>query len=434
MKKRKIFSQMALPGLLALLLTMTCPVWAAAVDNTAVYTITTNEIQGWPQGPEISSDTAVLMDADSGLVLYSKGGDERRYPASITKVMTLLLAVENASLEDSVTFSDSAVSNITADSSNIGMQVGEVMSMEDCLYALVLKSANEVATQIAEYVGGTEEAFIQMMNDRAAELGCTDTHFVNANGMPDDNHYTTAHDMARIMQAGLANETFREIIGSTDYTILPTNLNSEARLLHTDHPLMAVESGYYYEGCIGGKTGNTTVAGRTLITAAEKNGVTLIAVTLRASDLTVSCTDTTALLNYGYESFEEIQVEGGSVLVPAGVSVEELSTLEETDGDGAAVLNYYYGDFLVGTGSVPVISTSGEAVETEDAGSEDALETVSGEVTSETGSSGETDAAEEEEESEGTLRSLRPVLLVLLAVMVVVLAVLAALLIKRKRK
>ncbi len=150
---------------------------AAASDVTPV-SISTNEIAGWPAGPEITSETGVLMDADSGTLLYSKGGDEIRYPASITKIMTLLLAVENCSLKEDVVFTETGTRDISWDSGNIGMQVGEVMSMRACLYALVIRSANEVAAQIAEHVGGTEQHFVDMMNERAAQIGCTNTHFV----------------------------------------------------------------------------------------------------------------------------------------------------------------------------------------------------------------------------------------------------------------
>lgn len=151
---------------------------------TAPATISTNEISGWPTGPEITSETGVLMDADSGVLLYSKGGDEIRYPASITKIMTLLLAVENCSMKEDVVFTETGTRDISWDSGNIGMQVGEVMSMKACLCALIIRSANEVAAQIAEHVGGTEQNFIDMMNQRAAEIGCTNTHFANASGLP----------------------------------------------------------------------------------------------------------------------------------------------------------------------------------------------------------------------------------------------------------
>ena len=282
----------------------------AAVSEVTPVSISTNEISGWPAGPEITSETGVLMDADSGTLLYSKGGDEIRYPASITKIMTLLLAVENCSLKEDVVFTETGTRDISWDSGNIGMQVGEVMSMRACLYALVIRSANEVAAQIAEHVGGTEQHFVDMMNERAAQIGCTNTHFVNASGLPDPDHYSTAHDMALIMREGLKNKKFRRIIGATDYTIKPTNMNSESRVLHTHHPMLAPESSYHYDGCIGGKTG------------------------------------------YGYQNFTKAQVNGGEVSVPNGVTVDNL-TVQENSQDGNTVDDYYYNDYLLGSVEVP---------------------------------------------------------------------------------
>ena len=156
--------------------------------------------------------------------------------------------------------------------------------MKDCWSAAIIKSANEVCAQMAEYVGGTEAQFIEMMNQRAKEIGCKNTHFANASGLPDANHYTTAHDLAKIMRAGLQKSRFRQVISGVNYTIPATNL-SEARGMHTHMPLMAKESNLYYEGCIGGKTGNTNDAGHTLVTAARRNGRTYIAVTLRAPQI-----------------------------------------------------------------------------------------------------------------------------------------------------
>ena len=260
----------------------------AAVSEVTPVSISTNEISGWPAGPEITSETGVLMDAASGTLLYSKGGDEIRYPASITKIMTLLLAVENCSLKEDVVFTETGTRDISWDSGNIGMQVGEVMSMRACLYALVIRSANEVAAQIAEHVGGTEQHFVDMMNERAAQIGCTNTHFVNASGLPDPDHYSTAHDMALIMREGLKNKKFRRIIGATDYTIKPTNMNSEPRVLHTHHPMLAPESSYHYDGCIGGKTGYTSEAGLCLASFAEVYDREYILVTAGASGNTGS--------------------------------------------------------------------------------------------------------------------------------------------------
>ena len=226
-------------------------VQAAEVDNGASYPITTNAIEGWPQGPDTYSETAVLMDADTGTILYNKGMDEKRYPASITKIMTALLALENSNLDDQVTFTEECLADQTSDSGNIGMQVGEVLTMRQCLLALMIRSANDVATQIAVQIAGSVSAFADMMNQRAQELGCVNTHFVNASGMPDENHYTTAHDMALIFREAIKNQDFLDIIGTQSFTIDPTNMNPESRTYSTHHALVAQGAPEYYEGCFG---------------------------------------------------------------------------------------------------------------------------------------------------------------------------------------
>ena len=257
-----------------------------------------------PAVPDTFSETAVLMDADTGEVLYDKGMNEIRYPASITKLMSLLLAVENSTLDEQVVFTETGVRDVTPDSGNINMQVGEVLSMESCLYAMSIRSANEVSAQVAEYIGGTEAHFIEMMNQRAAELGCKNTHFVNASGLPDENHYSTAYDFALIMQAGLKNETFREILSNIDYTIPATEKSAE-RKLHTHLPLLAPESNLYYPECIGGKTGYTMASQNTMVVAAQKDGATYIVVTMKNADLGHNCVDSIALLDYAFTNFKK---------------------------------------------------------------------------------------------------------------------------------
>ena len=198
MKKR--ICQMAALGS-ALLLAFSAPVQAAAVTaNRTPAAVATNNVQNWPAGPETTSEAAVLIDADTGAVLYDKGMNEYRYPASTTKLMTILLATENSSPKDVVTFTETGIRDVTWDSSNINAQLGEQMTMKDCWFAAYIKSANEVCAQIAEYVGGTEANFVDMMNQRAKELGCTHTHFANASGLPDENHYSSPLDLARIMR------------------------------------------------------------------------------------------------------------------------------------------------------------------------------------------------------------------------------------------
>ena len=338
----------------------------AAVDLNAKYEISTNQIQGWPAGPEIISDTGILMDADTGVVLYNKGADEQRYPASITKIMTLLVAVENSTMDAQMTFTETGVRNVNADSSNIGTQVGEILSMKDCLYALIIQSANDVAAQIAEHIGGTEQAFIDMMNQRAQEIGCTNTHFANSSGLPDDNQHTTAHDMALIMQAAIQNESFRTIAAATSYTIPATN-KAAARNLTSKFTMTDTGSTGFYEGCIGGKEGYTEASGSTLVCAAQRNGMTLISVVLKgASGQTAP--DAASILNYGFDQFVTLSlgdsdfsiISGGDVVVPAGTGADSLTTEDSQNGDQID-RTYLFNGTSVGSAVLEVVQSDDTA-------------------------------------------------------------------------
>lgn len=319
----------------------------AAVVTTNGTPATAESFEGWPAAPETSSETAVMIDAETGAVLYDKGMNEYRYPASITKVMTLLVAIENSSPKDVVTFTETGIRDVTPDSSNINAQLGETMTMKDCWMAAYIESANEVCAQIAEYVGGTEAGFVEMMNQRAKELGCTHTNFTNASGLPDENHYTSALDMAKIMRAALRNKRFCQVIKCTKYTIPATNMSGE-RAMHTHMPLMSKGSaGAYYEGCLGGKTGHTIDAGYTFVTAAERDGRTYIVVTMKAAERVVNCTDTIALFDYAFDNFESISIDGQQMTVPKGVTVNDLTT-DTVERNGKTLERYFYSDQFLG--------------------------------------------------------------------------------------
>ncbi len=408
--KNKIAGTVA-AGIAALLIPAVS-VQAVTVNFGTAATVSSDSIQGWPKGPDTVSETAVLIDADTGAVLYDKGKDEYRYPASTTKIMTVLTAIENSSPEDSVTFTETGVRDVTWDSSNIGMQLGETITMKDCWYAAIIKSANEVCAQMAEYVGGTEAQFIEMMNEKARELRCRNTHFANASGLPDSNHYTTAYDLAKIMRAGLQNPRFRKVISAANYTIPATNL-SEARGMHTHMPLMAKESNLYYEGCIGGKTGNTNDAGHTLVVAAERNGRTYIAVTMRTADLGANCTDSIALFDYAFDNFDTLTVNGKKMTVPKGVTADQL-TVEQVDKNGTMLNRYFYNGQYVGY-AAPAATPTPQAVQTAAAGT--------GENTSGTQTVQEEAEIPESETEEG-LSDMSKILLGLMAVMAVTLVAL----------
>ena len=188
------------------------------LPQTIFATTDKKTVTTWPEGPENNSGAVCLLDADTGAVLYDKNMDEQRYPASITKILTALLIIENKQMTDTVTFGEHAVSESIPGNARINVQLGETITVEDALHAILLASANEVCTQLAIDIAGSEEGFAAMMNERAAALGCTNSHFVNANGLPDPNHYTSAHDMALIMQECIKNETFCRIESDLPHT------------------------------------------------------------------------------------------------------------------------------------------------------------------------------------------------------------------------
>lgn len=305
------------------------------VPESYEWEIQSNNIPGWPEGPKVMAETAIVMDMDTEEILYAKGIDEKRAPASTTKILTAMLAIEKVPFETQITFTDE-VNNIEAGSTHIGIKPGETLTMKDCAYAILLASANEVSSGVAEYIGTTVPAFVDMMNQRAKELGCTNTHFVNANGLYDENHYTTARDLAIIAKAAFQNETFREVVKTPYYIVPKTNITDEERWLNNHHK-MILQGSEYYEGCLGGKTGYTEKAGNTLVTYAERNGRKLVCALLADVNVVAQYTDTKALLDYGFDSFQRLDTTAVS-LSPAksdklGKQLEEkglLSTALET--------------------------------------------------------------------------------------------------------
>ncbi len=267
----------------------------------------------WPENtPNINSEAAIVMEASTGAILYEKNIHKTYYPASITKILTTLIALENSSLGEIVTHSKKAIYDVDLDSSRIGIDIGEQLTMEQSLYGIMLESANEVSYAVAEHISGDVESFAKLMNEKAASLGCVDSNFVNPHGLPDPNHYTSAYDMALISRAAINNETFRKIAGTRTYTIPPTNIQEEARPLANHHKF--VRKSIPYEGAIGGKTGYTSKAKYTLVTFAERNGMTLICVLMRSESIQSEYEDTANLLNYGFDNFsihKISDVEGG---------------------------------------------------------------------------------------------------------------------------
>lgn len=259
-----------------------------------------------PNAPAIVANNAIVMDAKTGTILYAKNAYDRCYPASITKVMTCLVALEHVDLNSTVTFSYDAIWGIERDSNHIALDVGEQITAEQCLYGILLQSANEASWGMAEHVAGSLDAFTDMMNAKAAELGCLDTHFVNANGLHDENHYTTCYDMALITKAAIQNPMFRTIDETIYYQIPPTNLCEEPRDLWHQLRMLYASSPYYYEYCEGGKTGYTDQARNTLTTYAEKNGMELICVMMDCEGAANCYTDSAALYEYYFNNYTYI--------------------------------------------------------------------------------------------------------------------------------
>lgn len=276
------------------------------------WTIETNEVKKWPQGPQVEAEGAAVMDIDTGAFLYSKNAEAKMYPASITKIMTTMVAIEHiseADLDKKVKASETALSPIGADSSQIWLSVGEKITMRSALYAIMLASANDAANVVAETVGGSIENFVQMMNDKAKELGCVNTHFVNPHGLHDDDHYTCAYDMALIAQAAYANPLFRQITKTVEYRIPKTKYMKEDRWLLNHQKMLYEDDEFTYDGCIGGKTGFTDDAWNTLVTYAKRDGRTLVCVELRVNGSWKTFNESAALLDYGFQNFRHEEVE-----------------------------------------------------------------------------------------------------------------------------
>lgn len=248
---------------------------------------------------ELNASSALLIDNRTNKILYNKDANKRLFPASTTKIVTAIIVLENHSLNEEVTASYDAVMTIPSGYSTANIQIGEVLTVEQLLELLLVHSANDSANVLAEYAGGSIDSFVSMMNTKVNELGLTDTHFTNPYGLQEDNHYTTSHDLAVIMQYCLKNETFRKISGQASCAIPATN-KSEPRKYSSTNELLIAGSRNYYPYLIAGKTGYTSKAGGCLVSVAYNNNLELISVILNSND---RFGDTKKLFNYGYSNF-----------------------------------------------------------------------------------------------------------------------------------
>ena len=260
---------------------------------------------------QLASQAAVLMDADTGVVLYEKNMNEQLYPASITKLMTALLAMEALEPEQVLTVSQTAVNAVPRTSSHIGLLAGERLTVDQALYAIGMESANDAANVLAEAVSGSLEAFAEKMNEKARELGALNTHFTNANGLPDSGHVTTAYDMALITAAALKQEGLANYFSTVNYTLSATNLSSARSFANKDRLLPGGQ--YYYDGVLLAKTGWTSSAQGTFAAAVRKGQTTLVAITLKSPLLEDKYKDTHKLLDYGFSHYSSVNVSGEQI-------------------------------------------------------------------------------------------------------------------------
>ena len=252
--------------------------------------------------PSVSANGAILLDNRTNKVLYSKNENERMYPASTTKIMTAILTLENGNLDDIVTASHEAVATIPYGYSIANIQVGEQLTVEQLLEALLVHSANDAANVLAEYVGGSIDSFVSMMNTKLNELGLTNSHFTNTYGLHDENHYTTPSDLAKLMQYCMKDTNFRRLAGMASCAIPATNMNDN-RLYTSTNFLLVPESNYYTSYITVGKTGFTSQAGNCLVTAGYNNNIELICVVLGCPTSNSRFEDVISLYEYGYNNF-----------------------------------------------------------------------------------------------------------------------------------
>lgn len=308
--KKRIFS--LLSGVILFNLIISTPAYSSAdylsdMEERKSWPVQSNEIENWPEGPSIGSASAILMEADTGIILYEKNIHEKMFPASTTKLMTCLLAMdkENASLSDMVSFSDEAVYSVSWDASKMGMDSGEAMTLEDCLYGILVLSANEVCNAVAEYVSGDIPSFVDAMNKKAEELGCEDTHFNNAHGYTDENHYTSAYDLALIGREFFKNELLAKIARTKIYHWYPTDTQPDDIYLPSKN--FFLKGFYECEGLVGSKTGYTDESREVLVTCAERNGMRLVCVVMETEE-PYQYEDTLSLFNYGFNNFDLVNV------------------------------------------------------------------------------------------------------------------------------
>lgn len=321
-----------LAALLIVLLMLWVP--ATALASPQDYDVNTPEAL---TEDELYGESAVAIDADTGEILFSKNSRVRMYPASTTKIMTLLLAVESGWSMDTMVTIPPEAANVPSDSSTVPVYPGEVTSFGDLLYGMMLHSGNDAANAVAVLISGSVPAFVQRMNERAAELGCTGTHFVNAHGYHDENHYSTALDLALITQEALKHDIVRQIVSSTSHTMQISSSNRTEVPLSNTNMLLNSGNTYYFEDCIGVKTGTHSRAGQCFVGAAEKDGVTLVTVTLKCAESVQRWIDSIRLFRYGFTCYTPYTLEQMFDLTSSRIATTRVSNAHEDDEMGGVL-------------------------------------------------------------------------------------------------
>lgn len=310
--------------------------------------VETNQYMNWPAGPEIGAQSAILLEVNTGSILYAKNIDEQLYPASITKILTALIAFEKCDMDEMVTFSYDAVHSINwREDANMGINVGDSITMEQCLYGLLVGSANEAAYAIAEHIcgEGNVDQFSNLMNQKAKELGCTNSNFITPNGIHDENHYTSAHDMALIAQAYFSNELLSKMSLTTSYHVPQTATQPREDMIVWAKSKLLPGKEYAYDGLVGTKTGYTDDARQTLVSCAQKNGMKLVCVILKEESPN-QFTDTIELFEYGFQNFYAAPVAENDKTYSIDTS-NFFSTDTDFFGNSKPILEIDQDDYIV---------------------------------------------------------------------------------------
>ena len=383
----------------------------------------------WPSDTGIESEAGIVMDADSGAVLFGQNIHVQKAPASITKILTALVVIENSSLDDTITFSHDAVYNVEDGSGNKNsIEEGDTLSVRDCLYLLLMRSSNQAANALAEHVGGSRDGFVKMMNEKTAELGCENSHFANPSGLNDDTQLTSVYDMALIASAAYKNDTLLTISKDKSYRLPATKNNPDGVTIQPEHKLLITtdtESPNYYPYAVAGKTGYTSIAGQTLVTYAIKDDRRQIAVTMKSTQAT-HYQDTIALMDFGFLRFKNVNISenetaytsgdqpvqiGDNSYRPSDLSMDTLAVItlpkdasfadaektvvtdlpEDAPQGAVALLSYKYNDRKIG--QVYLISASAAEAEANGETASDDGNTASDSAASNTGASGKSKQA-----------------------------------------